>query len=200
MEIKANASYGNLKKLIQALSKDYQIKVGVLANKAGIDGKTRGSTVVSDDMDVAGVGALQEFGADIKITKKMAAFLHFKAEDLGLPPSNGKGDGYIHIPARSWLQIPLEKKNALKKKIIEKFGGEQESIENYIIETGDLMSLAIIIGVSAVEQIQEAFASEGFGQWAPNSPLTVASKGSAMPLIDKGRVRGAITYEVNNNG
>ena len=192
MDIKANISYGNLKQLVQAMSKKYQIKVGLLANKGGSD-------TVSEDMDIAGLGALQEFGADIKITKKMAAFLHFKAEELGLPPSKGKGDGYIHIPARSWLQMPLEKRNALKRKIMEKFGGSKEHVESYIIDTGDLMSLAILIGASAVEQIQEAFASEGFGEWEANSPLTVASKGSAMPLIDKGRLRGAITYEISDS-
>ena len=138
--------------------------------------------------------------SDIKISKKMAAFLHFKAEELGLPPKSGKGDGYIHIPARSWLQMPIQKKNALKNKIIKKFGEAPESVENYIADTGDLMSLAIMVGVSAVEQIQEAFESEGFGQWAPNSALTVAQKGSAMPLIDTGKLRGAVTYEVNENG
>ena len=111
MEIKTEINYGALKKLVQAMSKKYQVKVGLLANKGGSDS-------VSDDMDIAGLGALHEFGADIKITKKMAAFLHFKAEDLGLPPSNGKGDGYIHIPARSWLEMPLKKRNDLKRKII----------------------------------------------------------------------------------
>ena len=200
MDIKANISYGNLKQLVQAMSKKYQIKVGLLANKVGIDGKTRGSTEVSNDMDVAGIGLIQEFGADIKITDKMRKYVHWLAKELNLPPSNGKGDGYIHIPARSWLQMPLEKRNALKRKIMEKFGGSKEHVESYIIDTGDLMRLAILIGASAVEQIQEAFASEGFGEWEANSPLTVASKGSAMPLIDKGRLRGAITYEVNENG
>ena len=62
------------------------------------------------------------------------------------------------------------------------------------------MSLAIIIGASAVEQIQEAFQSEGFGEWKANSLFTIADKGSANPLVDTGKLRGAITYEVNENG
>lgn len=199
-EINAEINMGALKKVMQALVKNYQVKVGLLSSKVGIDGHTKGSTAVSNDMDIAGLGALQEYGCDIKISKKMAAFLHFKAEELGLPPKSGKGDGYIHIPARSWLQMPIQKKNALKNKIIKKFGEAPESVENYIADTGDLMSLAIMVGVSAVEQIQEAFESEGFGQWAPNSALTVAQKGSAMPLIDTGKLRGGVTYEVNENG
>ena len=191
--IDAKINYGGLKKLVQAMSKQYQVKVGLLATQGGADD-------ISENMDMAGLGALYEFGADIKISKKMAAFLHFKAEELGLPQSSKKGDGYIHIPARSWLQMPLEKRNALKKKIIKHFGESQESVENYIADTGDLMSLAIMIGASAVEQIQEAFDTEGFGQWKANSLLTVAQKGSAMPLVDTGSLRQKITYEVNENG
>lgn len=192
-EIKADINMGALKNVVKAMSKKYQVKVGLLAMKGGADD-------VSENMDFAGLGAVQEFGCDIKISKKMAAFLHFKAEELGLPPSDKKGDGYIHIPARSWLQMPIQKKNALKNKIIKKFGEAPESVENYIADTGDLMSLAIMIGVSAVEQIQEAFDSEGFGTWKPNSAMTIAQKGSAMPLVDTGALRQKITYEVAENG
>lgn len=199
-EIKAEINMGALKNVVKAMSKKYQVKVGLLSSKVGIDGHTRGTTDVSNDLDIAGLGAIQEFGCDIKISKKMAAFLHFKAEELGLPRSDKKGDGYIHIPARSWLQMPIQKKNALRNKVIKKFGEAPESVENYIADTGDLMSLAIIIGASAVEQIQEAFDTEGFGEWKPNSAMTIAQKGSAMPLVDKGRLRGGVTYEVNENG
>ena len=193
MEINANINYKELKQLIKAMSKKYSVKVGLLANKGG-------SEAISEDMDLAGLGALQEFGADIKITQKMAAFLHFKAEELGLPPSNGKGDGYVHIPARSWLQMPLERRKDLQKKIIQYFGESKEDVEHYIAQTGDLMSLAIMIGTAAVNQIQEAFQTEGFGEWKPNSPYTIANKGSAMPLVDTGSLRQAITFEVSENG
>lgn len=191
--IEANINYGNLKNVIKAMSKEYSVKVGLLANKGGAD-------EVSKDMDIAGLGALQEFGCDIKITQKMAAYLHFTAEDLGLPKLEKQGDGYVHIPARSWLQMPLEKRQALKKKIISKFGDYKEVVEDYIAETGDLYSLALMVGASAVELIQEAFDTDGYGQWAANSPYTVASKGSSKPLVDKGKLRGAVTFEVGENG
>lgn len=199
-EIKAQINYGDIKNVVQAMSKKYQVKVGLLASQGGSDD-------ISENMDVAGLGALQEFGCDIKITKKMAAYLHFKAEELGLPPSDKHGDGYIHIPARSWLQMPIQRRNAIKNKLIKHFGESKEDIEHYIAKSGDLMSLAIMIGVSAVEQIQDAFDSNGFGEWAANSALTIADKGSAMPLIGRGRgndasghLRQKITYEVNENG
>jgi hypothetical protein len=31
----------------------------------------------------------------------------------------------------------------------------------------------------------------------PNSPVTVALKGSSKPLIDSGELRGAVTYKVD---
>ena len=193
MDIEAKINFKGLENVVRAMSKKYQVKVGLLSSKGGAD-------EVSDDMDVAGLGALQEFGCDIKITQKMAAYLHIKAKELGLQPSQGKGDGFVHIPARSWLQMPLERRQDLKRKLIKYCGENQEDIEYYIAKTGDLMSLAILIGTAAVEQIQEAFDTEGFGQWKPNSPLTMAQKGSAMPLVDKGKLSGAVTYEVNENG
>lgn len=193
MEISAKINYKDLENVIRAMSKQYKVKVGLLANKGGSD-------EVSEDMDKAGLGALHEFGCDIKITQKMAAFLHFKAEELGLPKSDKKGDGYVHIPARSWLQMPLERRKDLMKRIIKYFGESKESVEDYIAKTGDLQSLAIIIGAAAVDQIQEAFNSDGFGEWKSNSPYTIAQKGSAKPLVDTGSLRQAITYEVENNG
>ena len=193
MEIDAQINYGKLKDLVKAMSKECSVKVGLLSGKGG-------SEEVSKDLDLAGLGALHEFGADIKITKKMAAFLHFKAKDLGLPEQKGKGDGYIHIPARSWLQMPLEKKNELKKKILDSVKSSPEEIAEYILRSGDFESLAIIIGASAVKQIQEAFNTNGFGEWKPNSPLTVAQKGSDKPLVDTSRLKNAVAYEVEKNG
>lgn len=35
--------------------------------------------------------------------------------------------------------------------------------------------------------------------WAPNSPLTIARKGSSKPLIDKGELRNAITYTIRKD-
>lgn len=192
-EVSAEINFGGLKKLVKAMSRKYQIKVGLLATQGGSD-------TVSEDLDIAGLGAVHEYGCDIKITQKMAGYMHFLAKELGLPPSDKQGDGYVHIPSRSWLVMPISRRQELLKKIKKHLGGSKERVERYIIKTGDLMTLAILIGTSAVEQIQEAFDTEGFGEWTPNSPLTVLQKGSSKPLIDKGTLRGKVTYEVNENG
>ena len=193
MNIDVKVNYGKLKELVQNMSKKYTVKVGLLANKGGSD-------EVSNNLDYAGLGAVQEFGCDIKITQKMAAFLAIRAKDLGLPKLEKKGDGYIHIPARSFLQMPLTKKNAVINELKKQLDTHDlEYIISYFGKTGDLMTLAVMLGASAVEVVNEAFDTSGWGQWQPNSPLTIAMKGSANPLQDTGELQGKITFEVEEN-
>ena len=48
-------------------------------------------------------------------------------------------------------------------------------------------------GMIAVNAIVKTFGSD---QLEPNAPSTIAKKGSSRPLIDKGSLRGAITYVI----
>ena len=192
MEVNAKVNYGNLKSLIKEMSKQYSVKVGILGEL--------GAQEVSENMDMAGLGYLHEYGCDIKITPKMAAYLHFKAEELGLPPSEGKGDGYIHIPARSWLQMPIlsaEGTKAIKNAVRENISNDKE-LNEYIFKNNPeiVKKIAKAIGAAAFLRILEAFETDGFGEWPANSPYTVAQKGSAMPLVDTGSLKRSITYEV----
>lgn len=194
-EIEAKINYGNLKKLIKAMSSQYSVKVGLLANKGGSD-------QVSENLDLAGLGAVQEFGATINVTDKMRSFFRYK---FGI--NLKKTTTQIVIPPRSFLTMPLSRTNELKKKLRSHFGNYSiGDIADYITESGDFETLAILLGVSAVEQIQEAFNTGGFGEWPENSPLTIEQKGSAMQLVGRGRendasghLRNAITYEVSKN-
>lgn len=187
MEINVQVDFKKIQDVVKAMSKDFNVKVGIL-NKSG------GSTDVSQNLDLAGLGAVQEYGADIKITPKMAKFLGIKIKELGLPKGNSKGDGYIHIPARSFLEMPMVQHQTEFRKKLRKLWGK-DALE-HIIEKGDMQSLAVAIGASGVSHIQEAFDTNGFGEWKENSPFTIASKGSANPLIDEGNLRKAIDFEV----
>lgn len=193
-EIKAKVEYGKLEKLIKAMSQQYSVKVGLLAGKGG-DEK------ISDNLDLAGLGAVQEFGATIKVTDKMRSYFRYKF-GINLKKSTTE----IVIPARSFLQMPLSRPKELMKKLKQHIGSKEE-IAAYIADTGDIMSLAIMLGASAVEQVQEAFNTGGFGEWLPNAPLTIEQKGSSMQLVGKGReneasghLKNSITYEVNKRG
>jgi len=189
-EIKAKVEYGKLKELVKNMSKEYIVKVGLLSDKGGAEER-------GENLDNAGLGAIQEFGCDIKITPKMAAYLAITAKELGLEKLETKGDGYVHIPARSFLQMPLTSKNRvineLKKQLQTK---DLEDIISYFGRTGDLMTLAVMLGASAKEVVNQAFQTQGFGQWAANSPYTIAAKGSANPLQDTGELWGKIDFEV----
>jgi hypothetical protein len=189
-EIQANIKYGALKNLVQEMAKNYSVKVGLLANRGG-------SEEVSPNLDMAGLGAVQEFGARIKVTDKMRGYFAY-AFGINLKKSTTE----IVIPARSWLQKPIERSADLRKKIRQKAELTKDEIslaEEFISEYGEsgiLKELAYAVATSALEIIDEAFESSGFGEWQPNSTLTIREKGSAKPLIDEGRLRSAVTYDI----
>lgn len=181
---------GRMKNISKMLGKYYTVKLGITANS---------NKPVSDNMDLAGIGAVQEYGATIKITKKMAAYLHFRAKELGLPAktSGQSGDGYVHIPARSWLYEPI--KSPEFRKLIYDWVGDEEIFKEYA-DKDVMRELAEIIGNAGLWKIQEAFNNGGInGEWPANSPFTIASKGSSKPLIDNGDFRKQISFEVEEN-
>lgn len=197
MEIEAKINYGKLKKLAQAMRKHISVKVGLLSNKGGADEVPK-----SPDLDYAGLGAVQEFGAHIPVTDKMRGFFR---HHFGI--NIKKSTTQIDIPARSFLQMPLERKNELMKRLKEHGFRDFDNLIDHITQTGDFESLGIILGGAAVEQIQEAFETGGWGEWAPDSELTISNKiknekqrETAKPLIDTSSLKNRITYEVEQNG
>lgn len=187
MEIDVKVDFKKLKNVIEEMSKEYSIKVGILANKGGTD-------LVSKDLDVAGLGAVSEFGVTINVTEKMRNFLRCQ----GLPLK--KETKTITIPARSFIYASLSRSAEIRKKV-KKLVYSNDSIETLekLILQGDKGLLEVVasaIAISAVEQIQDAFDTSGFGEWQQNHPYTIEKKGSAMPLIDTGRLRNSITFEI----
>lgn len=176
---------GKMKQIAKMLSKKYTVKIGLLADKGG-------SNPVSDNLDLAGLGAVQEYGAEIPVTDKLRNFFRY---EFGV--NLKKTTTHIKIPARSWLYEPIKDEGF--KKYIYEYVGDQKLFEEYADE--DMMrQLAEIIGNSGLIQIHKAFANGGIhGEWEPNSPITIAGKGSSKPLIADGDLRGHITFEVENN-
>lgn len=142
---------------------------------------------------LAGIGAVQEFGTD----------------------RAGRGKKTV-IPERSFIRMPLETGQEDIEKQIEP--RTQELMEN-----GDIKGIFELIGIAGAGRIEEAFATGGFGEWAPNSDITIhgsnypltqkgkkltqkqidkefiKGKGSDAPLIDTGGLRQAITYRVGGD-
>lgn len=94
------------------------------------------------------------------------------------------------IPSRSFLRMPIEKK---QKEIVKDAlkGSTREKIM-----AGDVESALKNIGVIAEKYVQDAFSSSGFGQWPENAPSTIKAKGSSKPLIDTAQLRRSITSDV----
>jgi len=183
MRISTKVKYGKLQNIINAMAKDYKVKVGLLAEKGGSDS-------VSDNLDLAGLGAIHEFGCQIPVTDKMRGYF-FHQFGVNLK----KSTTHIIIPSRSFLQMPLERRQDLRRKLQEKIGDEDNALY-YLEKTGDSESIAILLGTAAIEQIMEAFETGGWGQWEPNSGITSSQKGSALPLVNTGNLKQHITYEV----
>lgn len=98
-----------------------------------------------------------------------------------------------HIPARSFLRMPL--REHLQKKLEKSKAFSEKSIEK-AIQDGNAEYLVKQLGALAEQIILEAFETSGDGKWAPNAPYTIAMKGSSKPLIDTGELRKSITSKV----
>lgn len=179
---KSRVNYGKLSQVIQKLDKKRSIKVGILGSD--------GSKPISDDLDMAGLGAVHEFGTTINVTPKMRAFLHYIGVHLR------KDTTQVEIPSRSFLRKALltsEGKKALQVWNVD----EKQALMDYLNkDTVSADVLADTIGAKGLERVSEAFQTSGFGEWAPDSSITLKRKKSAMPLINNGHLEGAISYEV----
>ena len=67
-KITTDFNFKGMKKLVEAITKEYQIRVGLLSGAGGAD-------EVSEDLDIAGLGAIMEYGATIHVTDKMRKYL-----------------------------------------------------------------------------------------------------------------------------
>lgn len=91
------------------------------------------------------------------------------------------------VPERSFLRSTVDEKRekyiSLLGKAVSRAAGEDVSIDD---------SLALI-GEVAVGDVQTKIRE---GEFVPNSPETIARKGSSKPLIEHGVMRAAISYEI----
>jgi hypothetical protein len=103
------------------------------------------------------------------------------------------GSPLWHSPPRPVLEPAIE---ANKEKIAREFkkiytacsNGDAEGMERAIVRTG-----------LAAQNICRGWFTDPRNNWPPNSPVTIARKGSERPLIDTGSMRKAITYVVRED-
>lgn len=112
-------------------------------------------------------------------------------DDLDLAGLGAKHEfGYGNIPVRSFLEMPFDVKNDEFLRLL------KDLIDVELLKDKNSTHLADEIGLCALAIIAEAFDTQGYGQWEDNAPYTIAIKGRNEPLVDTGKMRNTIDYEV----
>ena len=102
------------------------------------------------------------------------------------------GSPLWHVPPRPVLEPAIE---AHKDAISQLFSAVVKAVCK-----GDEAAAnraMIVCGLAAQNYCRDWFSDPRNG-WAPNSPVTIARKGSARPMVDTGTMRKAITYVVRD--
>lgn len=147
------------------------VEAGVFAN-AGTekDGRTK----------VADVAIWNEYGVDIQVTPKMRGYLHV----LGIHLSPNKTT--IRIPARPFMKQAADNNANAWEQLIEELAGR-------VIDGMNPQQALELLGNQVKGDIKEIFTK---GDFAPNSPATIARKKSSRPLIDTGRLRNSVDFRI----
>ena len=104
------------------------------------------------------------------------------------------GSPLWHIPPRPVLEPSIEaSKEPIAKQLqgatLAALDGNAQEVDNALHKAG-----------MVAENAAKAWFENPQNGWPPNSPKTIAMKGSDSPLIDTGEMRKAITHVVRNRG
>jgi hypothetical protein len=167
-----------LVRMREEMAKRYIARVGVLGSKTNripmLTGesheryKLRVKKILKDRPELAGNDA--KTNAEIGLVHEMGSMSQ-------------------HIPRRSFLEMPLTLK---MPDYANKFGDQLMKA----IDDGNIKPVYTNLGIKGEQVVQLAFASRGFGIWAPNAASTIQRKKSSSPLIDTAQLRRAITSDV----
>lgn len=172
-------------KELAALRSDKIVTIGIHEEAGNVE---------SDDLTMASLGAIHEFGADIDhpggtsygYASKAAADrdqVRFLKKGTGYMELGVTGPHKINIPARPWLEPGVASGTDEILKTIQD-GVEQGRDMDAILET---------VGVVAAGAVR-VYMTEL--KTPPNAPSTIRKKGSANPLIDTGAMRQSVTHQV----
>lgn len=148
----------------------YQVAVGILSKSGG---------------EMLMIANVHEFGCTIPVTDKMRGFL---AYEYGIHLK--KSTRVIKIPERSFVRSSFDnKRNQVSDK--------GEDLIAKVVD-GGLSARAFyeMLGQTCADTIRDYMVNEVNSP--ANSEMTKSIKGSSNPLVDKGQLAAAITYEVRS--
>lgn len=183
----------NLKAIIYDIPK-YKCLVGIPAGKENTASKKKYNKLRIDDvraLDYQVWKKYRKYNPPMKmaITNEMIRRNNQEPVDIAYYASQNEFGSYSdHIPARPFLRTTfegdkLEKINKKAQQFLNECAENNRGAEDYLNK----------IGLYAAGLVQENITKGDFTPNPPNSPLTIAIKGSSKPLIDTGTMRRALT-------
>ena len=154
----------------------HYIKVGVLAKP---------------DTQLYMKAMANEYGARIEFTDavRKALLAQLPKDKRNTANENSPPKKYIEIPERSFIRSTFDNLNMNEVKQIVEVGLEHILNDDAYDGEDLLRSLGEYLRSQIVRTITKL-------KEPPNSPYTVAVKGSSNPLIDTGELRSSISYEL----
>lgn len=184
--VKISEHHGGLKGLIERIASLGQehIYVGVPQEKSSRQGEeiNNAELVYIHTHGIRKKSMIEEMNANMERGMKYS-----KAYELYI---HSHGSPLWHSPPRPIIEPAIE---ANKDKIARAFAkvykakadGDNEEAKQAMIRTG-----------LTAQNVARGWFTDPRNNWAPNSPRTIAMKGSERPLIDTGELRKSIVYVI----
>lgn len=148
---------------------------------------------VSDRMTADG-RKLQKMLQDMAALEVRVGFQHGKAtEDDGTDVCDVAAWnelGTVNMPSRPFLRKSVDENEG-------KINSFLQSKKDDLVNGVSVEQVLKEIGIFQKDLIQEKITE---GSFAPNAESTVRKKGSSKPLIDTGRMRQSVNYEIKKKG
>lgn len=174
-----------LSKELAALRSDKVVTVGIHEEAGDVE---------SGDLTMASLGAINEFGADIKHPGGTSyGYASKAAADRDEVRFLKTGSGYmqlgvtqahtIDIPARPWLEPGVASATPEVLLTIQDGMEAGQSMDQILEAVGVVAAAAVKVYMTELKT-------------PPNAASTIRKKGSSNPLIDQGHMRAAVTHKV----
>ena len=98
--------------------------------------------------------------------------------------------GTVNMPSRPFLRMSVDDNS-------DKINSFMSAQKRSIIKGESADRILKKIGIFQKDLIQEKITE---GSFAPNAPSTIKAKGSSKPLIDTGRMRQSVHFEIKQKG
>lgn len=191
------SSLAGLRALGEAVSafQKGRVDVGFFAGDAerGAETPTKAAARARRVAKATGAGSKPGFYKQgVAYAKTRAKLRADQGDDLLTNPQiAAKNEFGIDVPRRSMLRMPfhLHGDKVLKDAQVD---ARAQLAHAARAPRATARRILARVGVAGENLIQEAFDTQGFGEWTPNAPLTVELKGSDAPLIDSGQLRHAV--------